>query len=246
MPVWAVATTPRPMVRWPATPTWPASVTSSSMGAAGHADLRREQHVAPHRHAVGDLHEVVDLGAGADAGLPDRRPVDRRIRADLHVVLDDEPADLRDLLVRAVGAPGEAEAVAAHDRAVLDHHAVADDDPLAHGDVRVQHAVVADARARTDHDEGMEDRRAPIDHPPPPPRTARRGRRGRPTRRPPPPPAARYRARAAASRRTAARPRRTPGTGAGCAASRKPRPARPRRGSPRRRASPATPRRSAG
>ena len=45
MPVWAVATTPLPSRTWLATPTCPASTTSSSIdAAAGDADLRREQH----------------------------------------------------------------------------------------------------------------------------------------------------------------------------------------------------------
>ena len=42
--------------------------------------------------AVRDLHEVVDLRAGADARLADRRPIDRRVRADLDVVFDDDVA----------------------------------------------------------------------------------------------------------------------------------------------------------
>ena len=56
--------------------------------------------VAADLHAVRDLHEVVDLRAGADARLADGRTIDRRLRADLHVVLDDDAADLRNLLVR--------------------------------------------------------------------------------------------------------------------------------------------------
>ena len=144
-----VATTPLPIVRWPATPTCPASVTRSSIDrAAGDADLRGEQHVPADRHAVRDLHEVVDLGAGADARLADGGAIDRRVRADLDVVLDRRRR-------RSAGSCGacrralrEAEAVAADDGAVLDDDAVADLHALADRDARVDHAVLADDGAR--------------------------------------------------------------------------------------------------
>ena len=97
-----------------------ASITSSSIDrAAGDADLRGQQHAAADRDAVRDLHEVVDLRAGADPRLADRRPIDRRVGADLDVVFDDDVGVLRDLQVRAVRLPREAEAVAADDGAVV-------------------------------------------------------------------------------------------------------------------------------
>ena len=73
----------------------------------------------PIADAVRDLHQVVDLRAGADAGLADRRAIDRRVGADLDVVFDHDVGVLRDLEVRAVRLPREAEPVAADDRAVL-------------------------------------------------------------------------------------------------------------------------------
>ena len=57
---------------------------------------------------------------GVNPRLADRRPIDRRVGADLDVVFDDDGRDLRDLLVRAVVAAREAEPVAADDGAVLD------------------------------------------------------------------------------------------------------------------------------
>ena len=146
-------------VRWPATPTWPASVTPIlDDAAAGDADLRREQHVPPHADAVRDLDQVVDLRAGADARLADGRTIDRRIRADLHVVFDDDAADLRNLFVGAVAATREAEAVAADHDAVLQHDAAADADALADRDLGVDDAVVADLRKASDRDVRMHDR----------------------------------------------------------------------------------------
>ena len=76
--------------------------------APGDAHLRREQDTAANRHAVADLHEVVDLGAGTNAGLADRGTIDRGVGADLDIVLDDDRL-AADLQVRAVRLPGEPE-----------------------------------------------------------------------------------------------------------------------------------------
>src|SRR6185312_7362215 len=100
MPVCAVATTPVPSVRCPATPTWPARVTRSS--------------------------SVVLPAMPTCAASSVSRTIDRGVGADLHVVFDHHPANLRDLVVRAVGALREAEPVAADHRAVLHDHAVAE------------------------------------------------------------------------------------------------------------------------
>ena len=79
----------------------------------------------PIDNIVADLHQIVDLGALADHGVADRAAVDGGAGADLHVVLDDDPADLRDLAM-AVGAHHVAEAVLA-DRGSRDgRYAVAD------------------------------------------------------------------------------------------------------------------------
>ena len=100
-------------------------------GAAGNADLRREQHVLAEHHAVRDLHQVVDLRAGLDPRLAHRRPIDRRVGADLDVVFDHDRRGLRNLFVRAIRPLREAVAVAADHGAVLDDHARADRAPLA-------------------------------------------------------------------------------------------------------------------
>lgn len=49
-----------------------------------------------------DMHKVVDLGAFTDHGGAERSPVNGGICADLHVVLDDNIADLQSLLMRAL------------------------------------------------------------------------------------------------------------------------------------------------
>ena len=50
--------------------------------------------MAADHDVVGDLHQVVDLGALADHRVRQRAPVDRGVGADLHVVADDDAADL--------------------------------------------------------------------------------------------------------------------------------------------------------
>ena len=77
-----------------------------------------------HDDVVPDLHEIINFGAFADHGVLQRAAVDAAVGADLHVVLDDDPADLRHLEV-ALGAHGEAEPVLA------DPHAGMQDDPVA-------------------------------------------------------------------------------------------------------------------
>ena len=149
MPLCAVTTTPSPIVRWPATPTCPASVTRSPMRrAARDAHLAGQHAVARRSRPMADLHQVVDLGAAPDARLVQRGAVDRGQRADLDVVLDHHDADLRDLLVAALRVLREAEAVAADHGAVLHDHAVAQAAALAHLHARVQHAVLARPRRR--------------------------------------------------------------------------------------------------
>src|SRR5688572_11556704 len=91
---------------------------------AGNADLTRRQPASTNRATVRGLREVIDSGARPDPRLADGRAIDSAVCADFHVIFNDYTAELRDFFVRAVGAPCEAEAVAADDRAVLD------DDPV--------------------------------------------------------------------------------------------------------------------
>src|SRR5215510_8405633 len=67
--------------------------------AARDPDLRHKDRVLTHLHVVPDLDEIVDFRAAADDGMAERRAVDGAVRADLHIVLDDDAAGLRDLAV---------------------------------------------------------------------------------------------------------------------------------------------------
>ena len=78
--VWPPITTKSPMRVDPAIPTWPTMTQCRPIST-----------LCPIWHLV------VDLGALADHRVAVRAPVDDRVGADLDVVLDDDPADLRHL-----------------------------------------------------------------------------------------------------------------------------------------------------
>ena len=94
-------------------------------------------------HVVRDLNEVINLRAFADDGRSEGAAIDCHVRADLHVVVDDDVADLRHLAVFAF-IEDVAEAVRADDCAGVDTHAVADDR------TRIERDVVKDDRALAD------------------------------------------------------------------------------------------------
>src|SRR6185436_13011883 len=103
----------------------------------GHDGVRADAHV------VRDLNEVVELDAVLDDRVLDRAAVDRRVRAYLDVVADDDAADLRNLLPLAV-IGCEAEAVGPDDDARMHDAARADFDPVE------QRNPGADSRSLTD------------------------------------------------------------------------------------------------
>src|SRR4029450_4928460 len=86
------------------------------------------------------------------------RAIHRRVRAKLHVVLDDDDGDLRDLFVRTIATTDEARAVAADDHAVLENPAIPDGAALANGGVGMDGAVAAHGCARTDGHVGVDHR----------------------------------------------------------------------------------------
>jgi hypothetical protein len=67
--------------------------------AAGDAHLGTNETVFADDYVVGDLHEIIDLGALADLGAAETRAVERAVGPDLDVVSDYNVADLRDFFV---------------------------------------------------------------------------------------------------------------------------------------------------
>ncbi len=65
--------------------------------AAGYADLG-DDHAAPAQpHVVSDLHQVIDHAPVADNSIRAGAPINRGVGADLDIVVDDDPAQLRHL-----------------------------------------------------------------------------------------------------------------------------------------------------
>ena len=92
---------------------------------------------------VRDLHQVVDLGTAADARAAEAGAVDGRVGPDLHIVLDDHDAHLRDLVVFAIDGR-VAEAIGADDAAVVQGDAGADAAGAMHDGAVGDRAVAAD------------------------------------------------------------------------------------------------------
>src|SRR5881409_3170163 len=95
--------------------------------AAGDSRQCHDQAARADPYVVGDVYEVVDLGARPDHGIVHTAPVDARVRADLDVIPDETAPDMRNLAVRlAVLAGDVAEAVAAEDCPRMDDHPLAE------------------------------------------------------------------------------------------------------------------------
>ena len=92
---------------------------------------------------VRDLDEVVNLRALADDRRAERAAVNRHVRADFHVVADDDVADLRHLAVNAA-VQHVTESVRADHRAGMDADALADFRARINRDVREQIHLVAE------------------------------------------------------------------------------------------------------
>src|SRR5439155_1537794 len=133
----------------------------------GDPHLGHDDRVRTDLDVVTDLDEVVELGPAADDRLPQGGAVDRGVGADLDIVLDQHGADLSDLPVR-FAVEDVAEAVGADHGARMDHDALAEPHPGAHGDARVHDRRLADLgagpdeRQRTDADGGSDRGARPV------------------------------------------------------------------------------------
>ena len=104
---------------------------------------------------VADHHQIVDLGSLADPGGLERGPVDRAVRADLHVAADLEPPGMRDLDMPAVHL-AIAKPVSAQHGAGVDLDAVVEDDIGIEYRVGMDHAFLPDPAPIADHGAGIE------------------------------------------------------------------------------------------
>ena len=124
--------------------------------AARNAAVAGDHRVHADPHIVGDLHQIVDFRALPDHRVAQRAPVDRRVCADLDIVLYDDTAELRHL-AQAVGARHIAEPVLADRRARQYLHPVAKQGVL-QARARTDVAVAADAAPARNDRIGADDR----------------------------------------------------------------------------------------
>src|SRR5687768_16732876 len=92
---------------------------------SGDADLRDDHAMPADLDVVADLHLVIDLRPLADHRVAVSAAIDRGVRADLDVVLDDDAADLSDLRV-AARPHRKPETILADADPGMDDHPVAD------------------------------------------------------------------------------------------------------------------------
>lgn len=114
----------------------------------GQTNLGNNQTTLSDDDVVGNLHQVVDLGTSLDPGAAKPGTIDADIRADLHVVVDLDNADLGDLLV--YGAWDEAIAVAANNGTTMNDDAFAKYTTLEHDNIGVQPAAGTKINLTTD------------------------------------------------------------------------------------------------
>ena len=100
------------------------------------------------RHVMGDLDQVIDLGALLDQRLADGGSIDRNISAEFDVILDRDPAELRNLIVSSL-ILHIAESVASDNRAAVDDDPRADGAAFPDDDVGIEQRIVPDRRIVT-------------------------------------------------------------------------------------------------
>lgn len=130
----------------------------TDMGGTGEADLGAQQGVFTDGGAVAYLDEVIDLGAGANAGGADAGAIDTGVGLDLDPVAQNSGAGLGNLVPAPLFIFSEAEAVGADDGAILQHHIVANPAVFAHNGVRVREEAIADVHTGVNDNVGEEDR----------------------------------------------------------------------------------------
>src|SRR5580698_1463752 len=97
---------------------------------------------------VSDLHKIVDFGALADDGVTGRAAVDRGVSADLHVILNDDPAILWNFLM-ALRTRQIAESVLPDTDAGMNDDAIADQCPK-NACAGANRTIASDANIRSD------------------------------------------------------------------------------------------------
>src|SRR5438477_6892803 len=94
-------------------------------GAPGKTGLPHDQAMVPHDDIVSHVNEVIDFGAFADDGRTEGRAVDGSVGANLHIVLNNDVANLQNLAM-ATFVQHITVTIRPDDGTSMDAHAVAD------------------------------------------------------------------------------------------------------------------------
>ncbi len=111
-------------------------------GAAGYAGLRGDNAMPSDDYVMGDLNEVVDLGALSDDCILKSPAVDCRVGSDFNTILNYDPAYLAYFIVSS-RPHCKAKAILADPGAGVDDHMITDQG-MCQGGARAQEAVPAD------------------------------------------------------------------------------------------------------
>src|SRR5271155_261760 len=121
----------------------------------GDASLRGEARELADFAVVGDMYEVIQLGAASNYGRPDRRTIDRDVSAQLDPVLDYHAAHLRNL-DQILLMLDEAESVSPNYGTIMDDHAVANRNVVADRNLAMADKIVAYPHPRIDRNMRMD------------------------------------------------------------------------------------------
>jgi hypothetical protein len=92
---------------------------------------------------VGNLDQVIDFGPLFDQGMAEGSTVDRHIRTEFHIVLNDHVAELGDLMVSALML-NITEPVSSNDRTAMDDHTSTKATAFADHDIGIENAIISD------------------------------------------------------------------------------------------------------
>ena len=107
------------------------------------------------RHVMGDLDQIVDLGALLDDCLAECGSIDRDIRPELDVILDRDSAELGNFVMPSL-VLHIAESVASDHRAAVNDHPRSDRTAFPDDDIGIQQRIVSDRRIVADKHTGIE------------------------------------------------------------------------------------------
>ena len=116
-------------------------------GTASHPSLRDDHASGPNLHVVTQCHQVVDLRPLANACASQGCAINRRIRADLHVLFNHHIPNLGNLVVNPAAA-GISKTISPDDRPRMHDHAIMQHTTIIDRHIRIQHTIGPDFHTR--------------------------------------------------------------------------------------------------